>query len=518
MKRLFSFFCLFITALFFTTVSCSKIPKVGESNMETVTPVRTEEKLPIFRGFNLLNMFVRGTSDDKPFSERDFQTISEWGFNFVRIPMDYRLWVRGNNWNDINEGIIERLDRAIEYGMKYNIHVCINFHRAPGYTVADPKETADLWTQKEPQEAFARMWGYFAERYKNIPSEYLSFNLVNEPPNIDEAVYTSVMKKAVDAIRAKDPGRLIIADGREYGSRPSNMIRELGIMQAARGYYPNTVSHYKAEWIEGSANFPPPAWPYIPVPRYLYALGKNDVPRSIYSIGHDFNEAYYLDVNVGIVSREARLIVKAGGRTIYDKLFVSGAGEGEWTTVVRNREWNIYQNIYDKDYRIEVPSGTRLLTLEVTDGDWMTVNDMKFTPVSINGNGKGFSFTPNSIDWGKEIPPVVIDSNGSLENTGTTSSAWLWDAAFKQWEDYIGNGGVIVGEWGAYNKTPHDIVLRWMEDNLINFKEHGLGWALWNFSGSFGVVNSGRADVQYENYNGYRVDRKMLELLQKYLD
>ncbi|MCL2127804.1 MAG: cellulase family glycosylhydrolase, partial [Treponema sp.] len=386
---------------------------------------------------------------------------------------------------------------------------------APGYTVASPGENTDLWTEKEPQEAFARMWGYFAERYKKIPSKHLSFNLVNEPPNIDEEVYVSVMKKAVDAIRAKDPNRLIIADGREYASRPSGMIRDLGLVQATRGYYPNTVSHYRAEWIEGASNYPPPVWPSVSVPKYLYALAKNDVPRSMYSIGHEFDEAYYLDVNVGIVSREAKLIVKADGGVIFDKLFTSGPGEGDWSTVVHNSEWDIYQNIFDRDYRVAVPSGTKLLTMEVTDGDWMTVNDMKFTPVS--GSGKTFSFTPNSLEWGKEIPPVTIDSNGALESTDD-SRAWLWDTVFKQWEDYIGRGGVIVGEWGAYNKTPHGIVLRWMEDNLMVFKEHGLGWALWNFSGSFGVVNSGRADVKYENYNGYRLDRKMLELLQKYLD
>jgi aryl-phospho-beta-D-glucosidase BglC (GH1 family) len=517
MKSLHLFFFLLALVLVFLLVSCSKIPRVAEVDMRVLTqPVLATEKLPTWKGFNLLNMFYKG-SNDSAFSEKDFQTISEWGFNFVRIPIDYRILIVGNNWDNYNKNAIGRLDKAIEYGMKYNIHICINLHRAPGYTVASPKEATDLWTQEKPQEAFARMWGYFAERYRNISSENLSFNLINEPPNMDEAIHAMVMKKAVDAIRVKDPNRLIIADGREYGSRPSNMIRELGLAQATRGYYPNNISHYQADWMEGSYDYPRPAWPTIQAPRYLYGLGKHDVPRSIYHITHDFNEAYYLDVNVGVVSHEARLIVKADGKTVYEKLFESSAGKGEWTTVVYRKEWNIYQNIYNKDYRIEIPSGTRLVTLEVTDGDWMTINDMIFTPVSKNGNGKTFSFTPNNLDWAREIPPVVIDANGLPEGS-ESSKEWLWDTAFKQWEDYIDSGGVMVGEWGAHNRTPHDVVLRWMEDNLMNFKKHGLGWALWNFDGSFGVVNSGRRDVQYENYKGYKLDRKMLELLQKYLD
>ena len=34
---------------------------------------------------------------------------------------------------------------------------------------------------------------------------------------------------------------------------------------------------------------------------------------------------------------------------------------------------------------------------------------------------------------------------------------------------------------------------------------------------SFGVLDSGRSDVDYEDYRGHRLDRKMLTLLQKHL-
>ena len=486
----------------------------------TKLPVPTAERLPSsWKGFNLLNMFyLRDSERDSLFNEKDFQMISELGFNFVRIPMDYRIWVKANDWNNIDESKIERIDRAVEYGIKYDIHVCLNFHRAPGYTVASPSETANLWTQAEPQEAFARMWGYFAERYKNIPNEYLSFNFVNEPPDIDEAVYATVIGKAAAAIRAHDPGRLLIADGLAWGRKPSNMIKELGIAQASRGYEPFSLTHYRAEWVEDSGSFPPPSWPAVLIPRYLYSPAKNDVPRSIYSIEHEFNGAYYLDVNVGIVSRDARLVVKADGGTIYDRVFRSAAGTGEWTTVVYNREWNIYQNIFNRDYRIEIPAGVKLLTIEITEGDWMTINDMKFAPVS--GTGRAFSLTPNNSDWGVVIPPVKIDANGLvvLEDAYLRNRKWL-EELFKPWEDLIkSGGGAMIGEWGSHNRTPHDVVLAWMEDSLQVFEEADMGWALWNFNGSFGILNNGRAGVNYENFNGYRLDREMLNLLQKYLD
>jgi len=41
----------------------------------------------------------------------------------------------------------------------------------------------------------------------------------------------------------------------------------------------------------------------------------------------------------------------------------------------------------------------------------------------------------------------------------------------------------------------------------------GWGWALWGFRGSFGFIDSQRADAQYENWKGHQLDRAMLELL-----
>ena len=493
------------------------------NNKTTKLPTPTAQKLPSsWKGFNLLNMFYKG-SDDRIFSEEEFKMMSEWGFNFARIPMDYRIWIKSNDWNNIDESMIKRIDKAVEYGIRYDIHVCLNFHRAPGFTVASPPEAADLWKDTEPQEVFADMWGFLAARYKNIPNEYLSFNLVNEPPDIDENIYAEVMKKAADAIWEQDPDRLIIADGLAWGTKPSYMIKDFGIAQASRGYTPTNLTHYLAEWMPGADSYPLPQWPVIVIPKHLYSATKPDM-KSVYSpyiIEHDFDEAYYLDINVGIVSSEARFAAKADGAKIYEHLFKSGKGDGDWTVEVYREEWNVYQNIFDKDYRIEIPAGTKLLTLDVTEGDWMTVNNMKFTPVSPDSTSKTFYVTPNSDEWGIKIPELKIDANGEfvLEGADIQDGAWLMENYLKPWEDLIkSGGGAMIGEWGAYNKTPHDVVLKWMKDNLDNFKEIGMGWALWNFNASFGILNSGRADVDYEDYNGYELDREMLELLLEYVD
>jgi len=75
---------------------------------------------------------------------------------------------------------------------------------------------------------------------------------------------------------------------------------------------------------------------------------------------------------------------------------------------------------------------------------------------------------------------------------------------------------IHVGEWGCFKKTPHAVALAWMEDSLSLWKEAGWGSSMWNLRGSFGVMDSERQDVQYEDFKGHKLDRKMLELLKRY--
>lgn len=333
-------------------------------------PEPTAERMPRYRGFNLLNKFYKGSSLNTTFHEEDFKLISEWGFNFVRLPMDYRFWIVDGDWTRFNEEQFKDIDQAIAFGKMYNVHVNLNFHRAPGYTVARPAEAKDLWTDPEAQRVCAMHWAYFAKRYKGISNRYLSFNLVNEPSHISSEAYFKVAKMLIEAIRAEDPDRLIISDGLDYGRNVCQELIRLNVAQSTRGYEPFHLTHYKAGWVSGSDTWPTPTWP---------------------------------------------------------------------------------------------PAG---------------------------------------------------QSGGEEEVKDLT---WLREVYLKPWIDLRNqNVGVMVGEWGAHSQTPHDVTLRWMEDCLREWKEAEIGWALWNFRGSFGVLDSERNDVDYVDFQGSKLDRRMLELLQQY--
>ena len=74
---------------------------------------------------------------------------------------------------------------------------------------------------------------------------------------------------------------------------------------------------------------------------------------------------------------------------------------------------------------------------------------------------------------------------------------------------------VMIGEFGCYAKMDHESCLKWMEAGFKEWKKRGYGWAIWDYDGPFGFVDSGRPDAEYIEIDGRKVDRKMLELLRQ---
>ena len=108
------------------------------------------------------------------------------------------------------------------------------------------------------------------------------------------------------------------------------------------------------------------------------------------------------------------------------------------------------------------------------------------------------------------LPAWPLKKNGKI-----TFAQGDLDKKFKAWRDLAAKGvPVHIGEFGCYKHTPHDVALAWMRDVLALAKDAQWGWALWCLRGSFGILDSGRDDVHYEDFHGHKLDRKMLALLQ----
>jgi endoglucanase len=365
---------------------------------------------PAWYGFNLLEYFSTDPDwmkyfpykDDGLFLEDDFRWIRDWGFNWVRLPMDYRFWT-GPDLFTIDEKKIEPIDRAVRLGEKYGVHINLCLHRAPGECILDgldealtgihvTKEKTSVYDDPKTLDAFVHQWSYFAQRYKGIAGERLSFNLVNEPvapptpaeqkelerPKPEDFFtsdsvrrhkkdYSRVAKAAVDGIRKQDPERWIITDGYPGSGEPIPDLSDTGILQSCHTYNPVALTHYQCEWARGfvSSSTPLPTWP--------------------------------LKDRSGKVTCDRQTLVQA---------------------------FQSWGEIGQKDVRIH------------------------------------------------------------------------------------------FGEMGCYKHTPPNVVLAWFDDTLDVLRDLRSGWALWNFRGPFGVLDTERPGTKYENWRGHQLDRALLSLLQ----
>jgi endoglucanase len=264
---------------------------------------------PKWYGFNLLEYFSTDPDwmkyfpykNDGMFREDDFRWMRDWGFNWVRLPMDYRFWTDARDFFKIHEEKIDPIDRAIRLGDKYGVHVNLCLHRAPGYCILDimnealtgihvTREKVDLFIDPKARDAFCYQWTYFANRYRSIDSEQLSFNLVNEPLDLQAATkieeltkagkkkeearrevserfarhYEKVARSAIEAIRAQDPKRMILSDGIQAGNEISPGLFDTHVLQSCHTYAPAAVTHYQCEWARGNAvtgSEREPTWP-----------------------------------------------------------------------------------------------------------------------------------------------------------------------------------------------------------------------------------------------------------------
>jgi hypothetical protein len=88
---------------------------------------------------------------------------------------------------------------------------------------------------------------------------------------------------------------------------------------------------------------------------------------------------------------------------------------------------------------------------------------------------------------------------------------------YARWAE-LQSRGILVhcGEMGVYKYTPHDVTLAWYRDVLGLLREFGIGWAIWNFRRDFGILDTERTDVAYEDWHGHKLDRQLLTLLQEF--
>jgi hypothetical protein len=237
---------------------------------------------------------------------------------------------------------------------------------------------------------------------------------------------------------------------------------------------------------------------------------KDDLNRPLVLRG-SFPAQTLLDVRVLIVSTSATLVVKADGKPVFEKRFEPKEGVGEWAQAVYAPKWRIYQNVYNHVYTIVLPVAAKEISLELTDGDWL-----RFTELGLTLPGRDRQVLPGDSTPRRTQQPYDLSPDGALISPPDFDGLAPLAGIFAPLREVKAAGGaVFMGEFGCYSKTPHDVMLAYTQSLLERCKADGIGWAMWNFRGEFGVLDSNRSDVAYEAFKGHKLDRKLMDILKR---
>lgn len=222
-------------------------------------PEATYNELPKWYGTTLSNKFG-GEEERYNFNEQDIVDLASFGFNFVRVPITYTtIFLTEDNTTDLCEANLINMDALIGWCIENGIHVCLDIHGTPGHMTGS--DNRYLGQDTESQEKFLLLWETIANRYAEIPSNALSFNLLNEPAGFTDDEYSNLMKQAIEVIHECSPKRLIFVDMIEYG-------RELpkGLVDEEVAF---SIHFYEAGGFSDSAAYEPGAedWAYWPLER-----------------------------------------------------------------------------------------------------------------------------------------------------------------------------------------------------------------------------------------------------------
>lgn len=221
-------------------------------------------------GFNFLWMFSarpNPSPSDVKIDGRELDFVAGMGCNFVRIPLDYRFWIRDFRYGEPDDRMLAMVDECVNAVVSRGMHCSLNLHRAPGYCInGNDRERHNLWLDTEAQDAFTLQWRRFAERYAAVSPERLSFDLLNEPPNIGQYGMTrenhaAVMRRVAAEIRSVTPARPITLDGLGGGNIAMPELADLGVTMSARGYQPMPVTHFGASWCAETKGLAMPTYP-----------------------------------------------------------------------------------------------------------------------------------------------------------------------------------------------------------------------------------------------------------------
>ncbi|MBY9008357.1 MAG: glycoside hydrolase family 5 protein [Candidatus Lokiarchaeota archaeon] len=226
------------------------------------------------------------TSVSKFITVDDFRKIRDWGFNTIRLAVDFSfLFTLSENNADSLSPIpsnFEYLDHIVSWAEELGLYLIIDLHKAPGHSFESSELHKNrIWKQNSPfQDIFLRIWTHIAQRYHTY--ENALFDILNEPVAPTAEDWNYLAEKTVKKIRLHTKTNWIVIESNLWGKcKTFPQLRKFddeNIIYSFHFYEPMSVTHQKAEWLKFTREYHPD---FVSYP------GKTDTLSEALEKGHD---------------------------------------------------------------------------------------------------------------------------------------------------------------------------------------------------------------------------------------
>jgi endoglucanase len=158
-------------------------------------------------------------------TREDIHFIKQSGFNSVRVPFSYRLFVSEAEPQKLEGPGYELLDHVVDWCRKEDVYVILDMHAAPGGQTGDNIDDSwgypFLFESPESQALTANLWRKIAARYHDDPT-VIGYDLLNEPiaHYFDTATLNPKLeplyRKVVAGIREVDKNHVVFLGGAQW--------------------------------------------------------------------------------------------------------------------------------------------------------------------------------------------------------------------------------------------------------------------------------------------------------------
>jgi endoglucanase len=205
-------------------------------------------QVPFSKGVNITGWFQASSSRQIQFSKftkTDFQRIKSLGCDVIRLPINLHSMTTGAPDYVPDPLFLQFLDEAVTWAEELELYIILDNH------TFDPAANTDPAIGPVLVKVWERMASHFKDR-----SDYVIYEILNEPHGIDNAVWSNIQQTVINAIRSVDTKHFIIVGAANFNTY--TLLKDLPVYSDTKLIYtfhfydPFIFTHQGATWTDPS--------------------------------------------------------------------------------------------------------------------------------------------------------------------------------------------------------------------------------------------------------------------------